>query len=164
MRFLPLVFTFIFMQFSPAWALEDEARGTGLPLPRFASLKSDSVYARTGPSMEYPIRWVYKRAGLPVEIIQEFDSWRKVKDPSGQTGWIHKILLTGNRTVIVVAKEPVMAFATEEAARPVAKLEPGVVAEVESCAEEFCKLELLPFDGWVQKKYLWGVYPAEILN
>ena len=66
---------------APAWAEDDPKEGSGLPLPRFASLKSDSVFARTGPSMDYPIRWIYKREGLPVEIVQEFDVWRKIKDP-----------------------------------------------------------------------------------
>jgi SH3-like domain-containing protein len=164
MRILTLVFILIFMQFSPAFAVQDEAKGSGLPLPRFASLKSDSVFARTGPSMEYPIRWIYKREGLPVEIIQEFDVWRKIKDPSGQTGWVHKILLSGNRTVIVNSKENVMAYAEDDGTKPVAKLEDSVIARVGACEEKFCKLELMPFEGWVQKKFLWGVYPAELLN
>ena len=164
MRLLSLILLCILISFGPARAEDDPREGTGLPLPRFASLKSDNVFARTGPSMDYPIRWVYKREGLPVEIIQEFDAWRKIRDPSGETAWVHKILLSGQRAAIIGAREPVTAWARKNGTSPVAKLEPGVVATVAECEKEFCKLELVPFEGWVSKKYLWGVYPSEILN
>ena len=164
MRIPLLALLFIFANFSPAFAENDPREGSGLPLPRFASLKSNSVFARTGPSMDYPIRWIYKREGLPVEIIQEFDVWRKIKDPSGETAWVHKILLSGQRTAIVGAKDSVMAWSNKGETHPVAKLEPNVIATVSECEKEFCKLELVPFEGWVAKKYLWGVYPSEILN
>lgn len=114
--------------------------------------------------MDYPIRWIYKREGLPVEIIQEFDVWRKIKDPEGGTAWVHKILLTGRRTVILKSSEPVTAWKDDDGEGPVAKLEPKVVARIEECTEGFCKLELVPFEGWVEKKFLWGVYPNEIIN
>lgn len=148
----------------PAFAEDDPKEGSGLPLPRFASLKSDNVFARTGPSMDYPIRWVYKKAGLPVEIIQEFDVWRKIKDPDGGTAWVHKILLSGQRTAIIASKTPVTALAEPDSTQPVASLEPKVVARIEECNTSFCKIEIVPFEGWVEKKSLWGVYPSEILN
>lgn len=148
----------------PALAEDDPKEGSGLPLPRFASLKSDNVFVRTGPSTDYPIRWVYKREGLPVEIVQEFDVWRKIKDPDGEIGWVHKILLSGTRTAIIETKDPVMAWGDDDGTSPVAKLENRVIATVSECNEKFCKLELMPFQGWVEKKFLWGVYPSEILN
>ncbi len=148
----------------PAFAEDNPREGSGLPLPRFASLKSSNVFARTGPSLDYPIRWIYKREGLPVEIVQEFDVWRKIKDPAGETSWVHKILLSGSRTVMVAGKTPITAMSEAEDGRAVAKLEPGVIANVAECSDSFCKLELVPFEGWVQKKFLWGVYPSEILN
>jgi SH3-like domain-containing protein len=164
MRLLFLALLCILISFSPASADNDPKEGSGLPLPRFASLKSNNVFARTGPSTDYPIRWVYKREGLPVEIIQEFDVWRKIKDPSGETSWVHKILLSGQRTAIIGARSPVTAWTHENGTGPIAKLEPSVIATVAECGKEFCKLELVPFEGWVEKKYLWGVYPSEILN
>ena len=164
MRVFPLSLFLILISIAPAFAENDPKEGTGLPLPRFASLKSDSVFARTGPSMDYPIRWIYKREGLPVEIIQEFDVWRKIKDPDGGTAWVHKILLSGQRTAILKATAPVTAWAEDDGTRPVAKLEPKVIAKVSECQEKFCKLSLVPFEGWVEKKFLWGVYPPEILN
>ena len=86
-----------------ASAAAESDKGSGLPLPRFASLKSDNVYVRMGPSMDYPIKWIYKKEGLPVEIIQEFDSWRKIKDPDGGEGWAHKILLSGKKTARILS-------------------------------------------------------------
>lgn len=160
---LPLV-SILLVCAIPAQAEPDPMEGSGLPVPRFASLKSDSVFARTGPSMDYPIRWVYKRSGLPVEIVQEFDVWRKIKDPAGATSWVHKILLSGQRTAVIASKTPVTAWSDEDAEQPVAKLENGVITNVESCDEKFCKLELVPFKGYVEKKFLWGVYPSENLN
>ena len=43
--------------------------GSGLPVPRFVSLKSDRVNMRKGPGTDYPTAWVYRRAGLPLEVI-----------------------------------------------------------------------------------------------
>lgn len=164
MRLFLLTFLLIFSCALPAFAEDDPKEGSGLPLPRFASFKSDNVFARTGPSMDYPIRWVYKKAGLPVEIIQEFDVWRKIKDPDGGTAWVHKILLSGQRTAIITSKTPVTALARVDGVQPVATLEPKVIVRLEECDASFCKIEVVPFEGWLEKKHLWGVYPSEILN
>lgn len=150
---------------APSFAEDDPREGSGLPLPRFATLKSGNVFARTGPSMDYPIRWIYQREGLPVEIVQEFDVWRKIKDPDGGTAWVHKILLSGHRSAYIKGKQAVTLWSDEDGeGRPVATLEPGVIAHVAECGQSFCKLEIAPFTGWAEKKSLWGVYPPEILN
>lgn len=163
MRILVLLALLLFSL--PAMAEDDPKEGSGLPLPRFASLKSDSVFARTGPSLDYPIRWIYKREGLPVEIIQEFDVWRKIRDPDGETAWVHKILLSGTRSAIIKASGPVTAWDDGEGdGHAIAQLEPKVIAHVTECQEKFCKLEVPAISGWVEKKSLWGVYPSEILN
>ena len=73
---------------------------SGLPLPRFVSLKSGRVNARIGPGINYAVSWLYSRPGLPMEIIQEYDNWRKVRDLDGAEGWINQSLLTGKRTAI----------------------------------------------------------------
>ena len=82
-----------------ALAAEDKRLGaSGLPLPRFVSLKSDEVNLRTGPGKRYPIDWIYRRRGLPVEIIDEFDDWRRVRDHDGTVGWVHRFMLVSQRT------------------------------------------------------------------
>lgn len=143
----------------------DEAEGvSGLPLPRFASLKSDNVYMRTGPSMDYPIRWIYKREGLPVEIVQEFDSWRRIRDPEGETGWVHKILLSGKKTALIKSEEPVLAYDADDLVRPMAKIEGGYFVTLETCDKRACFATFPPYEGWIEKKYLWGVYASDIFN
>lgn len=142
----------------------DADKGSGLPLPRFASLKSDNVYVRTGPSMDYPIKWIYKKEGLPVEIIQEFDAWRKIKDPNGEVGWAHKILLSGKRTAWISSPTPVQAFDNEDLDKPVVQFAHGVVVKVKECQKLTCRVEFAPYKGWIEKKYLWGVYGSDIFN
>ncbi len=86
----------------PAPAEPAKGSNTGLPLPRFASLKTDEVNLRTGPGLRYPIEWVYKRRDLPVEIQREFEVWRLVADQEGVKGWVHQATLVGRRTFVVV--------------------------------------------------------------
>src|SRR5258706_546116 len=81
------------------------ANAASLPLPRFVSLKSEEANVRTGPGTRYPIQWVYHRAGMPVEIVEEYDLWRKIRDVEGTTGWVHKTMLAGNRTALIKGKE-----------------------------------------------------------
>jgi SH3-like domain-containing protein len=127
------------------------------------------VYVRTGPSMDYPIKWIYKKEGLPVEIVQEFDSWRKIKDPDGEMGWAHKILLSGKRTAKVVIPSSLneteaMAYDDEDLGRPVIKFQPGVIIQVKECKKLICRVQSAPYEGWIEKKYLWGVYGSDIFN
>ena len=139
-------------------------QSTGLPLPRFASLKSDNVYVRTGPSMDYPIKWIYKKEGLPVEILQEFDAWRKIKDPNGDIGWAHKILLSGKKTAVISSDDPAPAYDDTEMGRTIVKFEKGVVVNVKECKKLMCRVQFAPYEGWIEKKYLWGVYGSDIFN
>ena len=74
---------------------------TGLPLPRFVSLKADEVNARVGPGGDYQIAWVFRRAGLPVEAVAEFENWRQVRDASGSTGWVNAGPTSARRTAVV---------------------------------------------------------------
>src|SRR5271170_753120 len=100
---------------------------SGLPVPRFASLRSDGVNMRTGPGTRYPIDWVFAREGLPVEIIAEYEIWRRVRDPDGAEGWVHKNALSGKRTAIVTGNLRDMYNGTEPQSAIVAHLEPGTV-------------------------------------
>src|SRR5579872_1021736 len=90
----------------PCAALARDNNTSGLPVPRFVSLKSDEVNVRTGPGTRYPIQWVYRRAGLPVEVIEEYDVWRKIRDSEGTAGWVHKTMIDGKRNIMIRAKDP----------------------------------------------------------
>ena len=117
-------------------------RSTDLPLPRFVSLDASKVYSRAGPGQNYPIKWVYQKESLPVEIIQEYEGWRKVRDIKGDVGWIHKTLLTGKRTVLVQSKDIVFLHEkNNQDSRVKVHLEPGVIAKLELCQKSWCKIK-----------------------
>lgn len=138
---------------------------SGLPVPRFVSLKSDRVNVRKGPSREHDIAWTFVRAGLPVEIVQEFDNWRRVRDWEGEEGWVFHSLLSGRRTGLVTPWEsssttPLRADASSDATI-VAELEPLVLVNVAGCSEGWCEVSANGYDGWVDQTRLFGVYPDE---
>jgi SH3-like domain-containing protein len=137
---------------------QDARRGTGLPLPRFVSLKSDNVNVRRGPGQEYDVAFTYVRRGLPVEITQEFDNWRKIRDSDGAEGWVFHSLLSGERTALVAPWEQEGQFAAHasasESAPIVAYLEPRVIAEVEECTSEWCLISVQGHEGWVEQERL----------
>ncbi len=139
---------------------------SGLPLPRFVSLKSGRVNMRIGPGRDYRVRWLYVRRGLPMEVIQEFDNWRKVRDPEGNEGWVLHSLLSGERTALIAPWDEIGAMLPlhgnpDAGAAIVARAEPGVIVRVEACEENWCRLEAVGVGGFVQAKRLWGVYPGE---
>jgi SH3-like domain-containing protein len=138
---------------------------TGLPIPRFVSLKSDRVNVRVGPSREHDIAWTFVQSGLPVEIIQEFDNWRRIRDWEGKQGWVFRSLLSGRRTALVTPWEkndrtPLRARSQSDA-DIVAELEPFVLTTVSKCSAGWCRVNGEGFDGWMDQTRLFGVYPDE---
>lgn len=135
---------------------------SGLPLPRYVSLKSDRVNVREGPSKEHPTLWIYERAALPVEITAEFETWRKIRDSEGAEGWVLHSLLSGRRTALVAPwkKEPQLLLAADHST-PTAKLGPGVIGSLRSCDGKWCRIAGKGFDGYMEQENLWGVYPGE---
>lgn len=141
---------------APAWAQDQP-----LPLPRFASLDSGEANLRAGPGKDYPILWVYQRKGLPVEIIQEFDTWRRIRDRDGTVGWVQQNLLSGKRTGLIVDEQRTLR--REPGSNDtVARLQPGVVARIEECrSDDWCKLEVQGYRGWLTRDEFFGAYPDE---
>ncbi len=153
---------------------QQAATGSGLPLPRFVSLKSDRVNVRKGPGMEYPIAWVFKRAGLPVEVLREYEGWREIRDAEGATGWVTQSLLSGRRTALVAptlksdpqkpgdASSSVALRASDnDTAGTVVDVETGVIASVFSCDGRWCQVAVEDFKGYLPQKSLWGIYGDE---
>ncbi|HSA82885.1 MAG TPA: SH3 domain-containing protein [Geminicoccaceae bacterium] len=146
----------------PAWA--QAGRSTGLPLPRFVSLGADRVNVRFGPGTQYPINWVFARKGLPVEIIEEFDTWRKVRDYDGDEGWIHASLLSSRRTIMVTGEVRDVRRTPEVDSRVVLRAESGVIGTLFDCEEDWCRVEIEGRRGWLQRSEFWGTRPGEILR
>ncbi len=146
--------------------------GTGLPVPRYVSLKTDRVNLREGPSKDHRTAWVFQRAGLPVEIVAEYETWRRIRDAEGTEGWVLHSLLSGRRTALVmpwakgeVPPIPLLDEADERSA-VVARLQPGVIANVKQCSGTWCRVAIVmegarDLDGFIRQDRLWGVYPNE---
>jgi SH3-like domain-containing protein len=154
---------------SSGFSAKDAAVTTsGLPIPRYVSLKSDHVNVRAGPTKDNDVAWVYTRSGLPVEITAEFENWRRVRDSEGAEGWVYHSLLSGRRTAVVTMKRkdelaPIYDNANQTSA-VAARLQAGVVAQVKHCAGGWCHVDGSGFDGWIQQQRLWGVYADENVN
>jgi len=136
------------------------AEESKLPLPRFVSLDANDVNMRAGPGTEYPILWQYHRKGLPVEIVQEFDTWRRIRDRDGAIGWVQANLLSGKRTAQVINRQQLM-MSEPGGGVPVAKLDPGVIGHLKECNGSLCRIDVNGYKGWLQRSDLWGVYPDE---
>jgi SH3-like domain-containing protein len=150
----------------PGFSAKDSAVTTsGLPVPRYVSLKSDHVNVRAGPTKDNDVAWVYTRSGLPVEITAEFENWRRVRDSEGAEGWVYHSLLSGRRTAVITMKAKDDLAQLYDRADPnsevAARLQAGVVATVKKCAAGWCRITGSGFDGWIEQQRLWGVYADE---
>ncbi len=140
---------------------------SGLPLPRFVSLKSSRVNMRIGPGRDYAVDWLYLKSGLPLEVIQEYDNWRRVRDSEGTEGWIYQSLLSGRRmgmaapwhqgkkASVDLRREP------EDGAGTLALVEPGAIGRVHLCNGDWCQMTFKGHKGWIKQPLIWGVYPGE---
>ena len=138
---------------------------TGLPLPRFASFKTSPVEMRVGPGFRYPVIWVFQKRGLPVEIIREYDVWRQVQTPDGSEGWVQSLKLQGKRQFIVTGATCDLHSTTETSAPVVARLEPGAIGHITSCAigSGWCKVAVGNVEGWLLRSDIFGILPDEVL-
>lgn len=156
------------------YARAAETGASGLPLPRFASTRSDKINVRVGPGERYNIAWVYVKKGVPVEILQEFDTWRKIRDVDGQQGWVHQNMLSGNRSAIAAPREadaqlPLLARAGDAKAVR-AYLGSGFRVDISKCDGSWCEVSATThpktgsaatYSGYLPQGELWGVYPDE---
>jgi SH3-like domain-containing protein len=144
---------------------------TGLPVPRFVTLRADEVNVRTGPGSRYPVEWVFARKGMPVEIVAEFDTWRRIRDIDGVEGWVHQSLLQGRRGLIVTGSgtQPVRIEPSDDAAMA-AEAEAGVVGRLLACpgpgedGAGWCWVDLSGTRGWMHRDAIWGIYPTEVVE
>jgi SH3-like domain-containing protein len=138
-----------------------QARQQKLSVPRFVSLRAPEVNVRVGPGSEYPIEWVLKYEKMPVEIIGEFEVWRKIRDFEGSEGWVHQSMLSGTRTVMTIEDNRILKKSHESSAVGIAKVQIGVVGKLLECKEEACRISAEGYKGWLPRTAIWGVYPTE---
>ena len=154
-------------------ALAQSENPSGLPLPRFASTRSEPINVRVGPGQKYDIAWTYLRAGIPVEIVQEFDTWRKIRDVDGEEGWIHQNLLTGTRAgyvtpLIANGEIPLLSSQSDESGVR-ARLGAGLKVTISECDGTWCQVSASGqgssvYSGYLHQEELWGVYPDEVFD
>jgi SH3-like domain-containing protein len=140
---------------------------TSRPVPRFVSLRSDDVNVRTGPGLRYPVDFVYRRRHLPVEVVAEWDTWRKVRDWEGAIGWVHQSTLSSSRYALILAPAGQLRTLKREpadGAAAVARAEPMVLGQVLECRPHWCRLDVQGNRGWLPRADLWGLYAKETLK
>ena len=133
-------------------------------LPRFASLRSDQVNLRIGPGENYPIEWVFKRRDMPVEIIEQFQNWRRVQDWQGDKGWVLDRMVTAKRQVVVEGSIRGLHKEPDPGSPLVARAEPGVIAKLIDLKGPWCHVQAGAYRGWVRRDEVWGVFPDETLE
>jgi len=141
----------------------NKGSNSGLPLPRFVSLRPAQVNLRAGPGERYQIEWVYQRRDLPVEIEREFDIWRLIRDSDGVRGWVQEVMLMGRRSFEVTGADRTLRHDPDEASRAVAILKPGVIGRIRACAakSDWCQVQVDDFRGWLRRGEFWGTFPGE---
>ena len=151
----------IFCQVSNA----NVGKETGLEIPRYVSLKSDDANIRVGPSKNYPIEIKYVKRNYPLKVLEEYEEWRKVEDFNNNIGWIHKSLISGIRTGIVLSNDSknIKLFNTLDGS-VIGEIGMGNIVFLEKCKIDWCLVSSGNFKGWMDKKYIWGVKEKEIIK
>jgi SH3-like domain-containing protein len=143
-----------------SWAFAFAA-ATG-PQPYFVSIKVDEAYMREGPSDMHRVKWIYRRKGLPLEVIATFDVWRRVRDMDGEVGWMHMALLTRDRTAVVTSGPAVEVYARDDrTSQVVAQAQPGAIGHLLGCGMLTCQVGFTGAEGWVSRSRLWGVHDGD---
>ena len=137
---------------------------SGLPIPRYVSLKYDEINVRVGPGQRYPIRYVYHRKHLPVQVVEEFAHWRKIKDFQGSSGWVHKGAIDGARTAMILDKPQNLYAKPEVTDRPVMRAAATVIGQLKACLPDWCAMQIGERDGWIRKADVWGVTREEVFQ
>ena len=132
--------------------------GSGLEIPRIVSLKNSLTYLRSGPGREFPVKFELRQKGYPLKVIAEFNNWRKVITFNKITGWIHTQLLSSIKTGLIT-ETTFLKTLPSNSSGSLAKLLPNLLINVKSCAEKWCKIEIIKnkkFVGWIKKASIWG--------
>ena len=141
-----------------------QAAGPQRKMPYWGSLSAGAAKMRTGPGRNYPANWLYQRQGLPVQVIEIYPGWRKVRDPDGAEGWMIGNLVSDQRTGMIKGGVADLRDAPNSGAKVVWRAEPGVVGRVDQCGGGWCRIDVHGRSGYVEQASLWGVDPGETTN
>ena len=122
----------------------------------FLTLRNEKVNLRQGPSFDYPIKIFYTKKYLPVLVQDKSYNFRKIKDHENNSGWIHISQLSKKKAAIVSNEELLVFKNPTVYSKPLVILEKGRLCIIKKCKEDWCKVEIDKFSGWVKKDGLWG--------
>jgi len=151
-------------QFTPAIALSPQETHSGYKLPRWVSLKYDTINGRKGPGSHFPHLWTFRRKGMPVIVINEMDNWRKIRDIEGGESWVRNVALSGQNMGLITQLTPLLKK-PKASAVPIAQLSPNVMLIIKSCADDYCAVQIEPEikkgkkkgrKGYVARRNIWG--------
>lgn len=137
-------------------AVGPAAAQSDVELPYWASINVDDARMRKGPSPDVPVTWEYRRKDLPVRVVARFETWRKIEDPDGTTGWMAARLLSRTRTAIVTGGIQAMRSEPSLSAAVAYRAEPGVVGRITDCKDGWCLFDVKGRKGWIQTDHIWG--------
>ena len=137
---------------------------TGFEIPRYVSLKTNDANIRVGPSKKYPIVLKYTKKNFPLKVLEEYEEWRRVEDLEKNSGWIHKSLITGKRTGIILSDEKNVKLLNTLDGNIIGEIGKRNIVYLEKCKINWCLVSLGNFNGWIDKKYIWGVKQNEIIK
>ena len=144
-------------------AYAEIGKETGLDIPRYISLKSNDVNIRIGPSKNYPIVIKYIKKNFPLKVIDEYEEWRKVEDFKNNTGWVHKSLISGNRTGIISSKNnKIVNVLNTINGNLIGSIGNGNIVQIKKCKIDWCFVAFQNYKGWINKKYIWGIGQDEV--
>ena len=166
LRLLAVAVAYILLPFGSVAAQEnrDSIRGTNLEIPRFVTLQASRANMRAGPGKDYPIKWQYRRVGLPLKVVGEFEIWRKVEDHEGETGWMNVNMLTILRMGLILDTTAPIHSDDSDSSPVIAVAEHGVILELKSCGDDWCKVAGEGVQGWIRRSSIWGLLEGEALD
>jgi len=143
------------LEFENIYRVPPEKTRSGFAVPRYVSLKVGRANGRVGPSTKHKILWQYRRKGLPLIVVAETDTWRKVRDIKGDESWVHRPALSGIRNVITTEEATIHKNASVNA-ETMALTEKDTLLRLEECRKNWCKVSYEKIQGWIQRSEVWG--------
>ena len=122
----------------------------------FLTLRYEKVNLRQGPSKNYPVKLFYTKKYLPLIIQDKSDNFRKVRDHENNSGWIHVSQLSKKKAGLVITENLLVFNGPTKFSKPVVILEKGRLCLITKCKNDWCKIKVDKYKGWVKSDSLWG--------
>ena len=150
----------LFAFLNPVEAVAQKTK-KGKLVQRYASLRANDVNVRAGPGVRYHVKWKFIQRHAPIEVIAQYDTWRKIRDWEGGEGWVHRAMIATKRSLLLKGNGKTMRRRPSDSAPAVARLASNMIVLAKKCDMEWCLVSARGHAGWIRRKGLWGLYPKE---